>query len=96
MRLSILLLLVFSAQGLPAQGRFPNIVVVLADDMGWGDPRETKNRYTDEPDTVAELAKLLGSNPQKRKLQVWFVTRPVTCPTERTSDRGRGATCCAL
>ncbi len=59
MRLSILLLLVFSAQGLPAQGRFPNIVVVLADDMGWGDPRETKNRYTDEPDTVAELAKLL-------------------------------------
>ena len=39
MRLSIPLLLTFVAQGLLGQGRLPNIVVVLADDMGWGDPQ---------------------------------------------------------
>ena len=39
MRASILLLLILAAGNLLGQGRLPNIVIVLADDMGWGDPQ---------------------------------------------------------
>ena len=39
MRLSAVILALVLAQAVPGQERLPNIVVVLADDLGWGDPQ---------------------------------------------------------
>lgn len=71
-----------SAKTKPSSGRPPNFVVILADDLGWGDLRcyGSKRNETPELDRMAaEGARFTGA----------YATAPVCAPTRASLLTGR-------
>ncbi len=79
MKNALVLALVLSAGG--GQGKKPNVLLVIADDMGWGDVRSHGNDHVDTP--VLDRLAADGARFQR------FFVSPVCAPTRASLLTGR-------